>query len=173
MQNIHSGLNNGQPPHIMIVDARFYPEYSDQLAAGAIKALEAAGATWLHFAVPGVFEIPAAIRYAIQAKELFQLRKRYDGYIALGCVIRGETSHYDIVCTESARGLMDLSLQYTLAIGNGIITVENDEQALERARVDKINYGGRAAEACLSMIALKKKFALYPRTTPAGGGLIE
>lgn len=150
-------------PNIMIVEARFYPEISDELAAGATEALEGAGASYERFAVPGAFEIPAAIRMALRAEELDPGRRRFDGYVALGCVIRGETTHYDYVCSESARGLQVLALEYGVAIGNGILTVENSEQAWVRARRDRKNKGGDAARACLAMIELKRRFGLLIR----------
>ena len=151
-------------PHILIVEARFYEEISDELAKGAVAALKSAGVTFDRLAVPGAFEIPAAIRMAIHAMDFYPHRRRYDGYVALGCVIRGETTHYDYVCGESARGLQDLALKYTLALGYGILTVENEAQAWERARVDRKNKGGDAARACLAMIEAKRKFGLLPRT---------
>ena len=150
-------------PHIMIVEARFYPDIADQLARGAIAALDAAGVSHERLEVPGAFEIPAAIRYAIRSRDFYVAGRRFDGYVALGCVIRGETSHYDYVCRESARGLQKLALEYTLAIGYGILTVDNREQADIRAAVDGGNKGGKAAEACLGMIDLKRRFRLYPR----------
>jgi 6,7-dimethyl-8-ribityllumazine synthase len=151
-------------PHILIVEARFYEEISDELAKGAVAALKSAGVTFDRLAVPGAFEIPAAIRMAIHAMDFYPHRRRFDGYVALGCVIRGETTHYDYVCGESARGLQDLALKYTLALGYGILTVENEAQAWERARVDRKNKGGDAARACLAMIEAKRKFGLFPRT---------
>jgi 6,7-dimethyl-8-ribityllumazine synthase len=151
-------------PHILIVEARFYEEISDELAKGAVAALKSAGVTFDRLAVPGAFEIPAAIRMAIHAMDFYPHRRRFDGYVALGCVIRGETTHYDYVCGESARGLQDLAVKYTLALGYGILTVENEAQAWERARVDRKNKGGDAARACLAMIEAKRKFGLFPRT---------
>jgi 6,7-dimethyl-8-ribityllumazine synthase len=150
-------------PHVMIVEARFYEDISDELVRGATGALDQVGATHERFAVPGAFEIPAAIRYAIRSLDFFSGRKRFDGYIALGCVIRGETSHYDYVCQESARGLQDLALNYSLAIGYGVLTVENEEQAWVRARVSEGDKGGVAARACMAMIGLKQRFRLFPR----------
>lgn len=152
-----------EAPHVMIVEARFYEDIADELAKGALAAVEAAGATFERFEVPGAFEIPAAISYAVRSMDFYGGRRRFDGYVALGCVIRGETSHYDYVCGESARKLMDLSSQYALALGYGILTVENAEQAWERARVERKNKGGGAAEACLRMIELKRHFHLFPR----------
>ena len=140
-----------RPPHILVVEARFYDDLADELLRGAAAALEKAGATFDKVTVPGALEIPAAVAMAADTR-------RYDGYVALGCVIRGETTHYDTVANESARGLMDLSVAHRLAIGNGILTVENDDQAWVRARVGELNKGGAAAEAALKMVALKARF---------------
>jgi len=142
----------GRKPHVALVEARFYSDISDELAAGAIAALDAAGASIERVAVPGALEIPAAI--AILAA---RRARRIDGFVALGCVIRGETSHYDIVAGESARGLMDLAVRQRLAIGNGILTVETEGQAWARARRGEMDKGGGAAQACLAMIALGRK----------------
>ena len=150
-------------PHIMIVEARFYDDIADELVRGARQVLDEAGASFERFAVPGAFEIPAAIRYAIRSLDVVDGRRRFDGYVALGCVIRGETTHYDYICQESARGLQDLARTYAIAVGYGILTVENREQALVRAAVDQGNKGGAAARACLEMIELKRRFRLYPR----------
>ncbi len=150
-------------PHIMVVEARFYDDIADELMKGAMAALEAGGATVERFQVPGAFELPAAIAIAIRSHEFFTARKRFDGYIALGCVIRGETSHYDLVCNESARALQDLACRYALALGYGILTCENREQAMERARIDRKDRGGHAARACLAMVEHKRQFRLYPR----------
>ena len=149
--------------HIMIVEARYYAHISDELAKGALAALDAAGATWRRVTVPGAFEIPAAIRFTAVAAQRGTTSERFDGYVALGCVIRGETTHYDYVCGESARGLQDLALSHNLAIGFGILTVENEAQALARARPDRKNKGGEAANACLAMIELKRHFGLERR----------
>ena len=150
-------------PHIMIVQARFYADIADELMRGAVAALDAAGATHDSYEVPGAFEIPSAINMAIRSMDFSTLRRRFDGYVALGCVIRGETSHYDYVCAESARGLQDLALRHTLAIGYGILTVETKAQAEERAAVEGRDKGGEAVRACLRMIELKNQFKLYPR----------
>ena len=147
---------SGPAPHIMIVEARFYEDIADELARGAIAVLEEVGATYERFAVPGALEIPAAVQIASTSA------RRFDGYVALGCVIRGETSHYDIVCGESARGLQDLALRHGLAIGNGILTVENEAQAWARARVEEMDKGGDAARAALAMIELKQRFKQLP-----------
>jgi 6,7-dimethyl-8-ribityllumazine synthase len=138
-------------PHIMIVEARFYEDIADALFEGARGALEAAGATHERFEVPGAFELPAAIAFAHKADP-----GRFDGYVALGCVIRGETTHYDYVCAESARGLRDLAVRDNLAIGYGVLTVENHGQAWARAAVDHKNKGRDVANACLHMIGLRK-----------------
>jgi 6,7-dimethyl-8-ribityllumazine synthase len=143
--------------HILIVEARFYEDLADELARGAIAAIEARGATWERVAVPGVLEIPAAVKFALDAMAHGGVTKSYDGFVTLGCVIRGETTHYDIVSNESARALMDLSVSRSLALGNGIQTVENGAQAWARAKVDEKNKGGGAANACLDMIELKRK----------------
>jgi len=146
---------------ILIVEAPYYRAISEELAAGAIEALEKAGAQFERVEVPGAFEIPAAIAFAagLNIPGEYAPPPRYDGYLALGCVIRGETTHYDYVCGESARGLQDLALHDGLAIGFGILTVENEAQAWARAKRDKKNKGGEAANACLAMIALRKRFS--------------
>jgi 6,7-dimethyl-8-ribityllumazine synthase len=148
-----------ESPHLLIIEARFYEDMADELLRGAEAALTEAGATFDKVSVPGVLEIPAALVFALQAEENDD-GEAYDGFIALGCVIRGETTHYDIVSNESARALMDLSTEVGLALGNGIQTVENDEQAWARVRVSEKNKGGAAARAALSMIALKRKFGV-------------
>ncbi|MFP6748575.1 MAG: 6,7-dimethyl-8-ribityllumazine synthase [Alphaproteobacteria bacterium] len=150
-------------PHVLIVEARFYGDIADELAMGAMAALEAAGATYDRLEVPGAFELPAAIRMNIKAMELVGGRRRYDGYLALGCVIRGETSHYDYVCGECARGLMDLSLEFSIALGFGVLTVETQEQAWARAAADQLNKGGAVANAALRMIEIKRQFGYFPR----------
>jgi 6,7-dimethyl-8-ribityllumazine synthase len=145
-------------PHLLIIEARFYEDLSDELAKGAIAAIERAGGSYDRVAVPGALEIPAALSMAIEAADRGTVR--YDGYVLLGCVIRGETKHFDIVAVESARAVMDLAYGEGIAVGNGILTVENDDQAWARARVDEMNKGGAAAEAALAMIALRKRFGL-------------
>ena len=137
-------------PHVMIVEARFYADIADALAEGALGVLREAGATHERFEVPGAFELAAAIAFAHAADP-----DRYDGYVALGCVIRGETTHYDYVCAESARGLQELAVREKLAIGYGVLTVETLDQAWARASVDRKNKGRDVASACLHMIALR------------------
>jgi len=136
------------PPRVMMIEARFYEQIADYLAGGALRVLENYGAKVERFNVPGALEIPAAVEMGVQSR-------RFDAYVALGCVIRGETSHYDIVAGESARALMDLSVRHTLCLGNGIITVENEAQAIARAKPDDMDKGGGAALAALRMLALK------------------
>ena len=139
-------------PHILIIEARFYADIADELARGAIAALNRAGATHERVAVPGALEIPPVLAMAIAGP------RHYDGYVLLGCVIRGETGHYDIVANQSARAIMDLATEHRLAVGYGILTVENDDQARERARVDRLDKGGVAAGAALAMVALQAQF---------------
>lgn len=144
---------------VLIVEARFYEDIADELAAGAIDVLEEEGLPYDRIAVPGVLEVPAAISMALMnAEEMGE--QGYAGFITLGCVIRGETTHYDIVANESARALMDLSVGAGLALGNGIQTVENSEQAWARARRSEKNKGGGAAHAAISMMRLRDKFGL-------------
>ena len=142
-------------PHILIVDARFYDDMADALLEGASFALEEAGATFDVVTVPGALEIPATIAMALDGAD--NDGTQYDGFVALGMVIRGETYHFDIVSNESSRALMDLAVSESLAIGNGILTVENDEQAWVRARRSDKDKGGFAARAALTMIELKQK----------------
>ena len=134
--------------HILILEARFYGDLCDEMCRGAIAAIERAGAPWERMAVPGALEIPGAIAMAHETG-------LYHGYVALGCVLRGETTHYDIVSEESARGIMDLTLE-GLCIGNGILTCENEAQAWARAKVDDMDKGGGAAEAALHMIRFSR-----------------
>lgn len=150
-------------PNIMIVEAPYYEDICAELTRGAVAVLDQRGATFERVQVPGAFEIPAAIAISIRALDFYAGRRRFDGFVALGCVIRGETSHYDYVCGESARALQDLACRFSLAIGYGIVTVDNREQAMERAAVDRRNKGGEAANACLQMLDVKRQFNLYPR----------
>ena len=142
---------------ILIIEARFYDHIADALLQGAKKALTLADAEFDVVTVAGALEIPAAIALAEEGGHR-PAGIRYDGYVALGCVIRGETYHFEVVSNESARGIMDLSVGKRLAIGNGILTVENEAQALARARSGaEGDKGGFAARACLDMIALKRR----------------
>jgi len=140
---------------ILIVEARFYDDIADALLAGASKVLKAAEAEFDCVTVPGSLEIPAAIAIAMDAPK--RRRRPYDGVVALGCVIRGDTIHFDIVSHQSARGLMDLSVARQLPIGNGIITVDNEAQAWVRARPEEQDKGGDAARAALAMVGLKRQ----------------
>jgi len=143
------------PLKILIVESPYYQDITEELRRGAVAVLEQAGAEYACISVPGAFEIPAAIRFAADAEQ-----GDYDGYIALGCIIRGETSHYDYVCGESARALQDLAVRDRLAIGYGILTVENKDQARVRAAVNVGNKGGYVAETALRMIELKRQFGV-------------
>lgn len=146
-------------PHILLVEARFYDDISDGLYEGAKAVLDKRGATSERVAVPGALEIPYAIRMAAEASDEGTVKRPFDGYVALGCVIRGETTHYEIVSEQSARGIMDLTLE-GIAIGNGILTVENEEQAWERASADRLDKGGGAATACLAMIDWRRNLGI-------------
>lgn len=150
-------------PHIMIVTAPFYRDIADDLIKGATDCLQKNGATFEKFEVPGALEIPSAILYGIKMKQYHPARRRFDGYIALGCVIKGETYHFEVVANESAQGLTQLASQYALALGNGILTTYTVEQAKERASMKGENKGGAAAQTCLDMLALKMRLGLYPR----------
>jgi 6,7-dimethyl-8-ribityllumazine synthase len=139
---------------LLVVEARFYDDIADMLLKGATRALKKAGAAFDRVTVPGSLEIPQAIALALEAAQ--QRGRPYDGVVALGCVIRGETSHYDIVAGESARGLMSIALAQRIPIGNGILTVDTQAQAEARARPDKWDKGGGAAEAALALVRLRR-----------------
>ncbi len=141
---------------VLVVEARFYADLADELLKGAIDALEAHGATFEVVSVPGALEIPAAIAMAEEGGHR-PAGAFFEGYVALGTVIRGETHHFDIVANKSARALMDLAAGKRVALGNGILTVEDEDQAWARARVSEGDKGGAAAMACLEMIALKRR----------------
>ena len=144
------------PLRVLIVEARFYDHIADELLAGAKAALQAASAEFDVVSVPGALEIPAVIAMAEEGGHR-PAGARYDGYVALGCVIRGETYHFEIVASESARGMMDLAIGRRLAIGNGILTVDTEAQALARARAADADKGGGAAKACLAVIEVRKR----------------
>lgn len=139
---------------VLIVEARYYQELAEQQLAGALAAIDAAGATAHVVTVAGALEIPSTIAILQDIAEA--AGRPWDAVVALGCVIRGETGHYDIVAGESSRALMDLSVQRRLPVGNGILTVENEEQAWARARVSDMNKGGGAAEAALAVLRVKR-----------------
>ena len=134
---------------VLIIEAGFYKDVAALLREGAETALKEQDCAYDIATVPGALEIPAALNFSISGK------KKYDAYIVLGCVIRGETSHYDIVCNESARGVYDLILRHNLALGNGILTVENKAQAIKRADPKQKDKGGSAAKAALDMLEMK------------------
>lgn len=149
---------------ILVVEGRYYEDVADALLAGARRVLDAAKVEWELVTVPGALEIPHAISIALDAPSHAR-RFPYDGIVALGCVIRGETSHYDIVAGESARALMDLGVQHHMPVGNGILTVDTEAQALARARPEEGDKGGTAAAATLSLVRLKRRMA-SPRGSP-------
>jgi len=146
---------------ILVVEARFYEDIADALLAGATRVLEQAKASFDHISVPGSLEIPAAITMALDAAE--RRGQPYDGVVALGCVIRGDTIHFEIVSMESARALMDLSVARGLPLGNGIVTVNTDAQAWARARPEEGDKGGDAARTALAMVGLKRALAAPAR----------
>jgi len=137
---------------ILVVEARFYEKIADSLFDGASRVLSAAGCEIERIAVPGVFEIPAAINFAWKSG-------RYAGVVSLGCVIRGQTDHYEHICREVSRALMDLTVQREMPHGFGILTCENGDQAWERADVGRRDLGGRAAKACLAMLEIRNRVA--------------
>ena len=142
---------------ILIVEARYYDDLADALLTGAMVVLEKAGVEVERISVPGSLEIPGAIAIALEAAR--RKRRPYDGIVALGCVIRGDTIHFEIVSQELARGLMALSMQHALPIGNGIITVNTQSQAFARARMEEMDKGGDAARAALAMVRVKRQLA--------------
>ena len=142
---------------VLVVEARFYDSYADELLAGALAALEEAGCRVDVVTVPGALEIPSAIVIGLRAAD--EAVDPYEAVVALGTVIRGETGHYDIVAGESSRALMDLSVAFALPLGNGILTVENEAQAWARANREDMNKGGGAAEAALAVLRYKRSLA--------------
>lgn len=141
----------------LIVEARFYDDLQDALLDGAVTELKAAGLTHDVLTVPGALEIPAAVAIAVDAAAANG--KPYDAVVALGCVIRGDTIHFEIVSQESSRALMDLAVSRKLPLGNGILTVNNEDQAWARARASELNKGGDAARAALAMLRIKRRMA--------------
>lgn len=142
--------------HLLVIEARFHDALADALLDGATHALKDAGATYDIVTVPGALEIPAVITFALDGAA--EGGTAYNGFVALGTVVRGDTYHFEIVANESSRALMDISVQEAVAIGNGILTTENDEQAWARARRNEGDKGGFAARAALTMIAHKERF---------------
>jgi 6,7-dimethyl-8-ribityllumazine synthase len=149
-------------PSVLIIEARFYEDIAEELARGAVEELESYGVAYERIFVPGSLEIPIALSLAL-ANGFVGRAGRHRAAIALGCVIRGETAHYDIVARESAAGLRQLAVQHAVPIGNGVITCESREQAWERASVDKRNKGGHAAAACLALMELEQHFSSASR----------
>jgi len=145
---------------ILIIEARFYNHIADMLLSGVTGALTQAQASWDVMTVPGVLEIPAALEMAVAAQAAGTAACRYDGYVVLGTAIRGESDHYHHVCTECMRGCGDLSLRHHLALGNGVLTVHDEAQALKRADPTRKNIGGLAAQACLRMLDIKRQLKL-------------
>jgi 6,7-dimethyl-8-ribityllumazine synthase len=145
---------------ILVAEARFYDDIADALLAGATRVLEDAKVSFDRVTVPGSLEIPAAIAIALDAAE--RRGQPYDGAVALGCVIRGDTIHFEIVSIESARALIDLAVARALPLGNGIITVDTEAQAWARARPEEGNKGGDAARAALAVVAIKRRLAAAP-----------
>ncbi len=148
---------------ILIAEARFYDEIADALGTGASQVLDQAGVAYTRIAVPGVFEVPALIRFAIRSMEVGAAVQRFSGFVALGCVIRGETDHYEHICREATRALMEMSTTYSIALGFGILTCDTHEQAWERADVEQKNKGADAARACLTMMDHKRNLRLVMR----------
>jgi len=158
MQRKETGVKGAR---ILVVEARYYDEIADLLLRGAKRVLKDAQAIYDLVTVPGALEIPAAIMIALHGAAARDMR--YDGVVALGCVIRGETSHYDIVAGESARAIMDIAIARDLPIGNGILTVDTDAQARARARPGGEDKGGGAARAALSLVRLKRRLVREAR----------
>ncbi|MEJ2117101.1 MAG: 6,7-dimethyl-8-ribityllumazine synthase [Alphaproteobacteria bacterium] len=153
-------------PSLLLIEGVFYKDIADELMAGAIAAIEEAGATFERITVPGALEIPQALTAVVRAGQTpyGPPTWRFHGAVALGCVIRGETSHYDIVAGESARALMDIAVNYGVPVGNGILTVENREQAIKRASREGGNKGASAVRACLELInVFMERHAYRPR----------
>jgi 6,7-dimethyl-8-ribityllumazine synthase len=150
------------PRSVLIIEARFYEDISDELARGAINTLEASNVNFELLSVPGALEIPLALSLAL-ANGFVGKAGRHRGCVALGCVIRGETTHYEIVARESAAGLHQLAVEHAVPIGNGILTCDSREQALARASVEGRNKGAHAAEACLSLMDLERHFSSASR----------
>lgn len=146
-------------PHILIIEARFYEEIADGLLKGTTAALEAAGATLEVVSVPGILELPLAAQFAF-SKGAAHPNRRYDGFVVLGCAVKGETDHYEHVCTQSMSGVQRVALDFVVPVGNGILTCPTWELAQNRANPGEGDAGGRAAKACLRLIELKRSFGL-------------
>ena len=155
-------MSRKTPRSVLIIEARFYEDITDALVQGAVAELEAGHIEYERIAVPGALEIPLALSLAL-ANGFVGRAGRHRGCIALGCVIRGQTSHYEIVARESAAGLHALAVDHAVPIGNGVLTCESHEQAMARARVDGRNKGGDAARACLALMELERHFSSASR----------
>lgn len=142
---------DGSPPHLLVLRAPYYRDVVEGLTRGAERVLRQAGATFETLDVAGAFELPQALRMALRGG------RRFDGYVALGCVVRGETDHYEHICRETIGGLMAVSLQFGLAMGQGVLTVHRLEQAQARSGIDGTNKGAEAAAAALGQIALARR----------------
>lgn len=151
-------MTNGS--HILIVEARFYSDITDSLVKGAVTELIDKDASYEHLIIPGILEIPAAIRYVVQATELRTTSRCFSGYVVLGCAIKGETHHYEHICREAMSNVQRLTLQYSLAVGNGILTCPTRALALYRADPARGNRGGWAAAVALRMIQVKRELSL-------------
>jgi 6,7-dimethyl-8-ribityllumazine synthase len=145
---------------VLIIEARFYDHIADGLLAGARAVLDKAGVEHEVLVLPGIFEIPAALKLVLTAAEQGNQAAQYDGFVTLGCAIRGESDHYHHVGSECMRGIADLSMAYDLALGNGVLTVHNEAQALARSDPQRKNLGGQAARACLRMMDVKRQLGL-------------
>lgn len=145
--------------HVLILEARFYDHLADGLLTGAKAALADAGATSEVITVPGIYELPAALALVVE-KARRDDSPTYDGFITLGCAIRGESDHYQFISAECMRSLNQLAVTHHLALGNGVLTVHNEAQALKRSDPTQKNMGGQAARACLSMLALKRRLGV-------------
>jgi 6,7-dimethyl-8-ribityllumazine synthase len=145
---------------VLIIEARFYENISDELAAGAVAELEAMGASYERVVVPGALEIPQVLAQAATAGIIPRSApsSRYCGAVALGCVIRGETSHYDIVCNNANHWMMEVAIRHSIPVGNGILTVDTEEQAMARAQGGREGKGGDAVRACMRLIELSRAF---------------
>jgi 6,7-dimethyl-8-ribityllumazine synthase len=148
-------------PRVLIVEARFYSDIADALAAGAAAVLDGAGVRYERQPVPGAFEVPAAIALAMRAMDAGLMEHPFAGFVALGCVIRGETDHYEHICRETSRALMDLAVEHGIALGFGILTCPSHDHARERADPRRRNKGADAAAACLHMMAMRRHLRLH------------
>lgn len=150
-------------PHILMIESQACLEVTAELAKGAVQVLIESDCTYDRITVPGIIDIPTAIKYAVRAMQIFDGEGRYHGFVALGCVISGKNGCSQCDCEESLRGLRELASEYSLAIGKGIVIAEDMDQALADAAADQGNKGGQAAQACVDMMSLKQRFGLHLR----------